>query len=138
MIRPVFLVRAAFAAMTFAVMPVAAPAVADDFRSTVAAGKRSAIGSFGTYNTFTCAPSAVPQVRVAQKPEHGKIEVVEERRVMNAGRCGRVEANLMMIYYTPVAGYRGPDAGSIDFFSFAFAEGQKMRSTRTSFQITVK
>ncbi len=125
-------------AVAAAWLAVAAPAMAEDFRVAVSAGKRSVIGSIGTYNTFTCAPSAVPQPRVAQQPEHGKVEVVEERRVLNAGRCGRIESNLLVVYYTPRAGYRGPDAASVDFLSFAFAESQKMRSTRYSYAITVK
>lgn len=114
------------------------PSVAEDFRRTVPAGKQSPIGSIGTYNTFTCAPSAVPQARVSRQPEHGKVKIVEVRHTMNAGRCGTVAANVLVIYYTPEPGYRGPDSASVDFLSFAFAEGQTMRSTGYTFQITVK
>lgn len=42
---------------------VLSPANAEDITATVSAGKRTPIGSIGTYNTFTCTQAAVPQCR---------------------------------------------------------------------------
>lgn len=58
--------------------------------------------------------------------------------MINAGNCGRVTGHVIVVYYTSRAGYRGPDAGSIDFTYFAFSEGQTMKSDRQNFTITVK
>jgi hypothetical protein len=102
------------------------------------AGKRNAIQSFGSYSIDQCTGAAVPEARIAKQPENGKLEVIEERRPIQAGRCGTITANVLVIYYTPKSGFRGQDSASVDFTSQVFAESSRIRSSRLSLDISVK
>ncbi len=119
-------------------MSLVSHAVADDMAVSVASGKRTAVASYGTYSTFECTAGGVPQFKIGRAPANGSIEVREERRVMNAGRCGRVSANVLIVYYTARKGFRGQDAAAVDFTSFAFAEGSETRTERITLSIDVR
>lgn len=133
-----FVNLARLSAISFVLAIGALPLRAEDMTVTVAAGKRSAIGTYGTYSTGGCTAGPVAQSRVATQAQHGRIEFVEERRIISAGQCGRVQANVVVVYYTPRKGYRGPDRASGDFSYDAFAESSRQIGNRVNFNITVK
>lgn len=110
---------------------------AEDLSVAVVSGKRTAVASYGSYNTFECTAAAVPQYRIGRMPAHGTVEVREERRVMDAGRCGNVSAHLLVVYYTAARGFRGQDAAAVDFTIFAFGEGAETRTERVNISIQV-
>jgi hypothetical protein len=114
------------------------PVAADEINATAASGKRTAIGTIGTYNTFTCESMGVPQSKIGRQPANGHLEIREETHVVDAGRCGRVNARVVAIYYTSRAGFRGTDEGGIDYVFLAFAEGATTTSARATFRITVR
>ncbi|PPD15307.1 MAG: hypothetical protein CTY25_07080 [Methylobacterium sp.] len=115
----------------------AAPALAQEAR-TVAAGKRTAIGSFALYSPVECAASTTPESRIATQPENGKVEVVPERRTVSGAQCKPFQMQVQMIYYTPKPGFRGTDYVTVDFIYAPFIEAPRMTSRRQSFAITVQ
>ncbi|MCA3644311.1 MAG: hypothetical protein IOB85_06575 [Methylobacterium sp.] len=115
----------------------AVPALAQEAR-TVAAGKRTALGSFALYSPVECAASSTPESRVATQPANGKVEVVPERRTVSGPQCKPFQMQVQMIYYTPKAGFRGTDYVSVDFFYAPFIEAPRTTSRRQSYAITVQ
>ncbi|MCA0401771.1 MAG: hypothetical protein LCH38_13250 [Proteobacteria bacterium] len=113
-------------------------AVAETISVNVPAGKRSAVTSFGSYSIDECTGAAVPEGRISRQPANGKLEVVEERRPMKAGRCGTIMANVLVVYYTPKAGFRGSDEGTVDFTSQIVMESSQIRSRSLYLTISVK
>jgi hypothetical protein len=113
-------------------------ASAEEITAIVAAGKRSPIGTFGTYNTFTCTHSGESKATVAIRPQNGVIDVVGQFHTINAGRCGKINAFVNVVYFTPNKGFRGTDVGAVDFEYFRFAEAQYTTSQRATYKITVK
>lgn len=125
-------------ATAFLVGSLCGTAAAESVSLNVPAGKRTPVSTYGTYSAEECTGASVPTGRVSRQPANGKLEVVEERRPIKAGRCGTIMANILVVYYTPKAGFRGTDEGTVDFTSQTVMELSQIRSQSLYFTLTVK
>ena len=97
-------------AIAFLMLCFGFPARAENV--TVPAGRSSPIGHLMIYNKFDCGYGAKPKVTISRQARHGIVRVEWRLGVMGskrAGRCRGKKAYGMVAWYTPKAGYHGPD-----------------------------
>jgi hypothetical protein len=89
---------------------MSAPALAQ-YVVEVAAGKRTGIGTVGVFDVETCH-SAGGNPRVTKPPAHGKVELakVQVRNTTRTAACIGTVLDVVGVYYTPRAGFRGSDS----------------------------
>jgi hypothetical protein len=114
------------------------PALPDDFARTVAAGKRTLVGSYGFYSSFSCEPQAVPEGQVGRAPQNGRFEFALEQRQMKVQKCGNISIWVRAVYYVPNPGFRGVDSGSVNYIYNTFSEGHETSNASHYFQLTVR
>lgn len=89
--------------------------LAESYSLRVPAGKRTLVASFALYDTDTCTFGEVPVGRLVTPPKNGRVEIVQERRVVDGGQCGQIQGWARNVYFTPAAGFRGSDFLRVDF-----------------------
>ena len=117
---------------------VMAPALSDEIARTVAAGKRTLVGSYGFYSSYSCEPQAVPEGAVGRAPQNGRFEFALEQSQMKVERCGNITIWVRAVYYVPNAGFRGVDSGSVNYIYNTFSEGHETSNTSQYYRLTVR
>ncbi len=115
-----------------------AGAGARDLHLAVPAGKRTLVSSHAVYSSDTCTFSAIPVAKLIVPPKHGRVEMVEERRVLQGGNCGRIEGWARNVYYTPTRGYRGEDSMRVDFQRNYFSDAPSLVSDTDNITVIVR
>lgn len=90
-------------------------ASARDLTLTIQADKRTLISSFAMFDSESCTSGEIPVGRAVVAPRNGKIEILEERRTVDADNCGRIQGWARNVYFTPAKGFRGIENVRIDF-----------------------
>ena len=111
---------------------------ARDLNFTIPAGKRTLISSFGMYDSENCTFGAVPVGKLVTPPQHGKVDILEERRVVNGGNCGKIQGWARNVYYTPKPGFRGSDSLRVDFQYNKFTDAPALQTDTDNITLTVK
>lgn len=113
---------------------------AETVRRTVPANRTTGVGAQATYSA-QCHPSAVPQMKVAQAPKHGKVifKQVSFKLSESAGRCAGKRVKGMGVYYQPARGFRGKDEFRVRFTMNMYGHGSaKIRNIVDRYVIEVK
>ncbi|HRE19839.1 MAG TPA: hypothetical protein PKW21_02235 [Rhabdaerophilum sp.] len=115
-----------------------AEAGARDLRISAAAGKRTLVSSHAVYDSDTCTFGAVPEGKVVVAPQYGRVEIVEESRVIQGGNCGRIDGWARNVYYTSGRGFRGNDFMRIDFQRNYFSDAPSLISDTDNISVIVR
>ncbi|MCZ8260703.1 MAG: hypothetical protein O9333_11310 [Beijerinckiaceae bacterium] len=89
--------------------------LAESYSLRVPPGKRMLVASLAMYDTDTCTFGAVPVGKLVTPPKHGRVEILQERRVIDGGQCGQIQGWARNVYFTPAPGFRGADFLRVDF-----------------------
>lgn len=111
---------------------------ARELNYTIPAGKRTLVSSFAMYDTDTCTFSEIPVGKLVTPPNGGKVEMLEERRVVDGGQCGKIQGWARNVYYTPKPGFRGTDSFRVDFQYNKFTDAPGLVSVTDNIAVTVK
>lgn len=111
---------------------------ADDMTMTVKPGQRTMIYSYAMYDSEQCVSGQIPVGRVVGSPVGGRFEFVEERRTMDAGRCGRIQGWARNVYFTSAPGFRGTASGRVDFEYNKWTDAPAMTADTVTFTINVR
>ncbi|MEM9999521.1 MAG: hypothetical protein AAF940_01455 [Pseudomonadota bacterium] len=106
-------------------------------KRTVKANTTSGLAFNFIFERRSCKPLPPGRVTVTREPEHGTIEVRQERHKLTE-RCEGATALGNAIYYTPNRNYRGPDSVRIRVSYPSDENGRLRRSSNTTFRITVE
>ena len=94
---------------------LAGSASAETVERTVKANTVSAIGGFLGYEVDTCYPSAIPDVKVRQRPANGTVDVRPyETELSKETRCPGRKVRGLVYVYTPKKGFKGSDEFALD------------------------
>lgn len=113
-------------------------ASARDRSMTISSGKRTLISSFAMYDSDNCTFGQIPVGKVSTPPQSGKIEFVEERRVVDAGNCGKIQGWARNVYFTPSRGFRGVETIRIDFQYNKWTDAPALVTQSDTVTLTVK
>ncbi|MFY8114855.1 MAG: hypothetical protein ACOVOC_11585 [Rhabdaerophilum sp.] len=116
----------------------AGSAMAETYAVRVPAGKRILVATFALYDTDTCAFGAVPEGKLVTPPQHGRVDILQERRVLDGGQCGRIEGWARNVYFTPSRGFRGTDAMRVDFLYNKWSDAPGLTAVTRSITLQVQ
>lgn len=116
----------------------ASSAIAESYSVRVPAGKRILVATFALYDTDACTFGAVPEGKLVTPPQHGRVEILQERRVLDGGRCGRIEGWARNVYFTPSRGFRGTDAIRVDFHYNKWSDAPGLTAVTRSITLQVQ
>ncbi len=128
----------AFAAGLAAVVLASQGALARDLSFNVSAGKRTLVSSFAMYDSENCTFGAIPTGKLVTPPGNGKVEILEERRVVNGDNCGKIQGWARNVYYTPRPGFRGTDTIRVDFQYNKFTDAPALTTATDNITLIVK
>lgn len=111
---------------------------ARDLKYTVSPGKRTLVSSYAMYDAENCTFGAIPVGKVVTPPQGGKIEMLEERRVVDGGNCGKIQGWARNVYYTAKPGFRGEDSFRVDFQYNKFTDAPALVSDTDNITVFVK
>jgi hypothetical protein len=102
--------------------------------------RKTFVGSYASYSSGTCRVGAIPQMKVRQKPKHGKVTFRQITRKLGkgAGRCAGESVKATAVYYTPNRGYRGEDSFSAGYSMPRWTGSAQTKNITDFFIITVK
>lgn len=122
------------------IMSFAVEAYADRVKTTVPKNKRTLVGTYANYAEGTCRAGAIPQMKVGQKPKHGKVtfKQISGKLGKDAGACAGQTVKGIAVYYTPKSGYRGEDRFSAGYTAFRYVGSHHIKSISDTYIITVK
>lgn len=113
-------------------------ALASDVTVKTSPGKRVLASQFALFASDTCYAGALPEARIAQQPQHGKLEIGQESKQARAGNCGGMLIHYRTVYYTPNAGFRGTDTFSVDYLYNMFSDAPRPTNRRRTTTVTVQ
>ncbi|MCZ8182247.1 MAG: hypothetical protein O9322_04695 [Beijerinckiaceae bacterium] len=116
----------------------AGSAIAGSYAVRVPAGKRILVATFALYDTDTCTFGAIPEGKLVTPPQHGRVEILQERRVIDGGQCGRIEGWARNVYFTPSRGFRGTDTMRVDFQYNKWSDAPGLTSDSRSITLQVQ
>lgn len=116
----------------------AGSAIAESYSVRVPAGKRILVATMALYDSDTCTFGAVPEGKLVTPPQHGRVEILQERRVIDGGRCGRIEGWARNVYFTPSRGFRGTDAMRVDFHYNRWSDAPGLTAVTRSIALQVQ
>ncbi len=94
---------------------LAGSASAETQERTVKANTVAAVGGFLGYETHTCYPSAIPDVKIRQAPANGTLRIVPHEQVLGKDTlCPGTKVRGLAYVYTPKKGFRGTDEVTVD------------------------
>lgn len=119
------------------VMATFNPSVSLAEKRTVKANTTSGLAFNFIFERRSCKPLPPGRVTITREPEHGTVEVRQERHKLTE-RCEGATALGNAIYYTPKRGFRGSDSVRIRASYPSDENGRLRRSSSTTFRITVE
>jgi len=112
---------------------------AKNYNVVVKSGKTQEMVRFSLFDQIDCGAAAYPKYKITQPP-HGTITVKKFRGKLTVkGHCHGKLAKGMSISYRSKRGYRGADAGKVDFSFPRGADGSGYTMVNTvRFKLRVK
>lgn len=105
---------------------------------TVKSGRTQVLVRFSLFNQSDCGAAAYPKFKIFQ-PANGTLTVKKFRGKLTVnGHCNGKLARGMSVSYTSNRGYRGADAGKVNFRYFRSDDGDQIIVNQVKFRLRVK
>ncbi len=115
-----------------------ATSFAKTFNVTVKSGKTQELVRFSLFNQSDCGPESYPKFKIYQ-PAHGTLTIKKFRGKLTVkGHCNGKLARGMAISYKSNSGYRGADAGKVNFSFPRDDDGDQTIVNQVKFRLRVK